>query len=341
MEIKGVAADSLPLFFLVAMSPLLVISVMGMVDSMSVQAGYAIDDLRMTSRVDSVKGSYIYDYSTLGAEYSVNQKARKLGMTGGGFDWNSEGLDSGRVSYRNLREKIEQESTSYLREKYLDSIRPANCEVSQPAFSLELKEDEKGFVKGEMVSTDDISVKCSFEKGQVVSNISEGDEFGFEADNNRYLGIAREAFHVTDNLRMDWSDMKKRYRAEVTECRDPFGLSRRAKELAVSRARNSVKETAKESFSESDISDGTSITKQEYHLETYSRVSSSGPEPVGDCGCSASGDDCDTLFGATYELKIDRNNASLRFKDSENKILTENGYKVLKFVISDYYQEFD
>lgn len=365
----GVAADVLPIFFLAALTPVLLFQAFGMVDALSTQSGYAVDDLRMTARTDSVGGGYVYDYSKSGVRHSVNQKSYDLASSAGGMDWSGSSVENDDVTASKALGNLESASESYMNQNYVQGFRPSNCDVDISDYDVALSQTGDGLDASYSPSSD-VEFTCSFSDGNATYRVGSGVQVDLDLKSNRYTGLVSETDYVLENVQSAWDSTDRSYTDTATACGTTSGLEDDAEDNAVSEAESQYRSDAEDSYSSSDLGSGFDVDSDSFGVESYTETSSSGPSSTGnscDCTCQESNlcsgrggptsggsvsacgagscnsneiEICDAEYEASSTIRVDSAEASVSVKDEEHKVLTSSGYSSMVFEVSDYVQDF-
>jgi len=243
MKRQGSMSGPLPLFFLVIMLPLIMVSLMGISDALSSEVDESFNDLTSSVDAKAYSDSYFFKYIKRGTEYSVNQQTYELGLEQGGVSWSVENLDLMPAIYNNLGSEV----TSHLAENYVASgVEDRNCDIQNPEFAVGLPnpdnlQDGPGISGRVESSNSNIMEECGYSDTSITQDgLDSYYSTRYEASYNRYFQLAREAINYFEDLRGEWRDANDVYTAEDFNCGPPAPVGE-VRSRARSQARAAVR----------------------------------------------------------------------------------------------------
>lgn len=338
-------------------------------DFFSSETNEAVGDLDRLTTAKTSAQLYFYNYVPTAATYSAHNNSYNLAKQGGGesIDWSSDIYTESEApptyqynpgsgcSGLELVNKIEcqlgENVTQDLRDKWISGSDEGRC--TRPDYDLDVYFDQASHsLEGGAYAFSPIETRCDFIEGNVRYQANNSFlSLEFDVAGNRYIRMAEEANKAFEGLYDKWStEVQDHYVSTETQC--DVKDYETAEEEAVGSAESDITSAFNGvSFvpePEDMIVDKKGITgpsttfSEGTSTDLFKGSDSQSSSVVGDCNCDEDGDNCDPVYEAEVNIRVQRSDVELVLKDEFSKIPVDSGKRYMEFRVDSYehfYQE--
>lgn len=362
---KGSLEGVLPMIGLLIMALVLATQSIPLSEAMSQIVGESTSDIERVVNTRSYADFYFYNYVPLAADYIVNDVSYELGQNAGGENWDSSWLGDYDSNMRDLRQNLNEYSSSNLSEEITGS--EGRCSIPDSDYRIlvfigktesdfqDLDDEEITMSVGHDISSgsrfgsispEPIETTCSFE-GQESFYQDESLFYSTStnATDNRYIQLADESLNFFLDLKESLNTVGNESDTHSSCGSYPSysGVEEDAAENLEEEVNNEI-DDVKSNYPTRDgfeIKEADTVIDADYKYGFESDVvdaSSSSDRWTGSC-CGGCGDPNETNEYYHYsEVEVSPTETEVDWvlEDTKYKVIVEQAYENLQFRIEPY-----
>ena len=314
------------------------------------EAGEPVTDISAISELNAYTSNYAYNYLEQAARYSIHNKSYELGQEGGQVDWQSSKVSEDlEETYICGDENPLQEINCRLQEAAAQRTagygweRSTDCNPELTENSVNISRETSVF------KTSVMEMSCELKQRNMTRTV-EDLELNFSTSRVRFQTLAKTAYDKMNALEDSWTAGE--YEEEETwMCGEPSDEKLGELEGDAASEADSEIESGFESVSIS-TPEGVDLTTTLVDVakeirygtdpETFTEADVSTETESWGCCEENDEDECIAEYhNATVNVEPEKSEVELVAEDTENEVLTSDGWNALEFAVKNYVHSFE